>query len=132
MRILVLDDDQIVVRAPESYYVDPHDYREDEFVQTKDVPVFVHRFFREEWDEVWIDHDLGNLVPTGRTATHSINYHMLGADRKPVSNPKILITTMNVSAARTMADDLARAGLNVHIVPISFLNGQGISRGEVI
>lgn len=47
MRILVLDDNKIERKAPDTdILVNPHDYREDEFVQTVNVKTFVDKFFR--------------------------------------------------------------------------------------
>lgn len=129
MRILILDDNEIVVTAPEEYSF--CDYRDDELVQTANVKTFVDKFFREEWDEVWIDHDLGRLKINGRTATKEIYNYILGSGRRMVSSPYVKITTMNPSAAMLMEDDIRACGLNVVRYPISYMGPHGISRGGI-
>lgn len=132
MRILVLDDNEIVRSAPADYWDDPHDYREDEFVQTKDVKEFVKLFFTEEWDLVWIDHDLSQGHITGRTATKDIYNYMLGSNRKVKRVDEVWVTTMNPSGANAMVSDLVACELRVKSAPISALCDYGISRGDHI
>lgn len=132
LRILVLDDNEIVRTAPESYFVDPHDYRDDEFTQTRNVRKFVEHFFKGEWDLVWIDHDLGTGKINGRTATKDIYDYILGSGRKMKSTPEIWITTMNPAVADNMVSDLVACKLNVKVFPISALRDYGISRGDII
>lgn len=132
MRILVLDDNEIVCSAPEDYFTDPHDYREDEFFQTKDVKEFVTLFFTEEWDLVWIDHDLSQGRITGRTATKDIYNYMLGSNRKVKRVDEVWVTTMNPSGANAMVSDLQQCGFKIKAFPISALSDYGISRGRLI
>ena len=133
MRILVLDDNKIERKAPDTdILVNPHDYREDEFVQTVNVKTFIDKFFRQEWDEVWIDNDLGDPTQNGRTATKEIYNYILGSNRKMASSPLIRITTMNVSAATTLLSDLVACDLNAIICPISSLDLYGVSRGDLL
>jgi len=131
MRILVLDDNKIIRSAPEDYFDDPHDYREDEFVQTKDVKEFVKLFFREQWDAVWFDHDLGG-PKNGRHATKDIHHYILGCGRLVHGRPLCVIITMNPSAANNMISDLVAANLLVRYAPISALAPYGISRGDLL
>lgn len=132
MRILVLDDNRIIRAAPDKMYHNPHDFREDEFVQTRSVRKFVELFFKETWDLVWIDHDLGTGKINGRTATRDIYNYICGSNRKSVSQPKVWITTMNPSVGETMLSDLKECGFDAICLPISSLYDQGISRGEII
>lgn len=132
MHILVLDDSEIIRRAPADWFYDPHDYREDEFVHTKDVKEFVRLFFTEEWDLVWIDHDLSQGHITGRTATKDIYNYMLGSNRKVKRVDEVWVTTMNPSGANAMVSDLVACGLRVKSAPISALSDYGISRGDYI
>lgn len=132
MKILVLDDNEIIRTAPEPFFVDPHDYRNDEFTQTRNVRKFVNQFFRGDWDQVWIDHDLGTGKITGRTATKEIYHYILGSGQKMKSDPEIWITTMNPAVSDNMKLDLAACGLKVRVFPISALGDYGISRGNTI
>ncbi len=132
MKILVLDDNEIIRTAPEAYFINPHDYRDDEFTQTRNVRNFVDLFFTGEWDLVWIDHDLGTGKINGRTATKEIYNYILGSGRKMTSNPGIWITTMNPSVSDNMESDIRACGLKVMSFPISALGPYGISRGEII
>lgn len=132
MKILVLDDQEIIRRAAEDYYVDPHDYRKDEFTQTTDVKEFVELVFSGEWDEIWIDHDLGQGNITGRTATKDIYDQIGGLGRKLNGNPTFLIITMNPSAVNSMLSDLVMVGLPAIWRSISFLEPLGISRGDYL
>lgn len=132
MRILVLDDNEIIRSAPADFFIDPHDYREDEFVQTKDVKEFVRLFFKEEWDLVWIDHDLSQGQITGRTATKDIYNYMLGSGRQIKRVDEVWVTTMNPSGANAMVSDLQRCGFKIKAFPITALIDYGISRGQLI
>lgn len=132
MKILVLDDNEIVRTAPASYFIDPHDYRDDEFTQTRNVQRFVNLFYQGEWDLVWIDHDLGTGKINGRTATKEIYNYILGSGRKMMSDPEIWITTMNPAVAGNMVSDLIPCNFRVKAFPISALGPYGISRGEII
>ncbi len=129
MRILVLDDQEILRKKPADGY---HDYRDDLFIQTRRVRKFVDRFFRECWDEVWIDHDLNNPSESGRTATKEIYHYMLGSGRKPLSTPDIKIISMNVVGARAMTGDLLACGFRCLYTPISMYDFAGIERGNTI
>jgi len=138
MRILVLDDNEIIRRAPADYFVDPHDYREDEFVQTMDVKEFVRLFFTEEWDQVWIDHDLGSGRPTGRDATKDIYNYICGSNRKVKRIGEVWVTTMNPSASNNMVSDLIKCSayldyvFKINYVPIGSLHDYGITRGALL
>lgn len=132
MKILVLDDNEIIRTAPEAYFINPHDYRDDEFTQTRNVRNFVDLFFRGEWNLVWIDHDLGTGKINGRTATKEIYHYILGSGRKMKSTPEIWITTMNPAVADNMASDLRSCSFTVKVLSISSLGPHGISRGEFI
>lgn len=132
MKILVLDDNEIIRTAPQPFFVNPNDYRNDDFTQTRNVRKFVTQFFTGDWDLVWIDHDLGTGKINGRTATRDIYNYILGSGRKMKSDPEIWITTMNPAVADNMKSDLANCGFDVKAFPISALRDYGISRGDAI
>lgn len=129
MRILVLDDNEILRGEADPGF---DDYRDDVFIQTRNVKQFVDRFFRECWDQVWIDHDLGDPSQSGRTATKEIYKYIRGSGRKMLATPDIRVTTMNPSAAKTMLSDLEQCGLPCFYTPISGMGVRGITRGDVI
>lgn len=132
MKVLVLDDNEILRYAPEDYMVDAHDYRNDEFTQTVNINKFVDFFFHKVWDEVWIDHDLGHPTNNGRTATKKIYEKFLGDGWKMQSEPLIRITTMNDAVAKILMSDLQQCGFNVIRFPISSLGAYGIVRGKTL
>lgn len=129
MKILVLDDNKLVIRAPADYFVDPHDYRTDVIVQVASRNAFMEMFDLGDWDSVWLDHDLGDHRFTGRDATKWI-YSLQGLEFHIPA--EFVITTMNPAVADSMASDLANTGVPVKRIPISHMRDHGIERGDFI
>lgn len=131
MKILVLDDNELLFTAPASYFIDPHDYRTDTVVQVCHPDAFWDQYETDIWDEVWIDHDLGNPKFSGRDVTKRYG-EMAHAGRK--FTEKIVIITMNPAVADNMGSDILSQspGAKVTRCPISFLGDSGVSRGDPI
>lgn len=130
MKILVLDDNELIIRAPESYFENPHDYREDDIVQVAGCDAFWFQHKLGGWDEVWLDHDLGNPMEDGRTVTKQIaELSHMGVR----FSETFVVISMNPVAAQTMVSDLATGGHNkMAYAPISSLGSYGVSRGNHI
>lgn len=128
MKILILDDNEIVFTAPESFMVDPHDFRLDTIVQVARPSIFWEEYPMMEWDEVWLDHDLGNPKFNGRTVTKALAE--LGHEQGRLT-PHFVVLTMNPSAANSMVSDLAPYA-SVRYAPISCYRDCGVNRGLLI
>lgn len=132
MKILVLDDNEIIRSAPADYFVNAHDYRTDNFTQTRYVEEFLILLYsHNDWDEVWMDHDLGNPDENGMIAVKAILENLYVFKRKVPGSPLFVITTMNPAISNRMYDDLASV---VHVIrkSMSSLGDFGISRGNYI
>ena len=130
MRILVLDDNLLQVRAPNDYVVEPHDYREDYIVQVARPSVFWDQYYKGGWDELWLDHDLGKTTYNGRFVSKGLSklYH----EGQPVRE-RILVITMNPIAGDHMISDLThKTDIRALRWPISILNDNGVTRGDLI
>jgi hypothetical protein len=131
MKLLILDDQEILIDPPD----DPshHDFTKDEICQVMDEEDFKHCLLTEDWDEVWLDHDLGpddycgiHTGWNGKKATLWIaEYtHYNG----PLNVGLFRVTTMNIRRAPEMVDDLERAGYRVCRTPIFTI--MYVKRGE--
>lgn len=130
MKILILDDNEIIFGAPEDFLIDPHDFREEYVVQVTHPYDFWKEFKKESWDEIWLDHDLGDSrMTTGRNVTRKIA-EMVHQGFEFSSLFRVI--TMNPSAAVSMMSDLRTSGVLVVQHPISALSHFGVSRGDVI
>lgn len=127
MKILILDDQQIVFRAPESYFVDPHDYRNDQIVQVSHPAYFWEEYEQgQPWDEIWIDHDLGLPGYSGEDVTREFKRRAFYGE---TFTAEVIVTTMNPHAAKRMMLDLNRFGdIRAAARPIGFLEPLGVSR----
>lgn len=132
MKILVLDDHEILRYPPDENLEDPHDYTKDEFTQTVNINQFVDFFFNKEWDEIWIDHDLGHPTKTGRTATKKIYQKLSEAGWKMKSNPIIRITTTDDFVAKILRSDFEGFGLRVIRAPLSSMRPYGVVSGKTL
>lgn len=130
MNILVLDDNELVIKAPEDYFVDPHDYRTDTIVQVACPDTFWSEYSKREfWHQIWLDHDLGHHDYSGRTVT--MRFYTEG----PVHQDRVgvfYVITNNPGTAKTMESDLFYTGVPVVRFPQSSLIRHGIHRGKVI
>jgi hypothetical protein len=133
MNILILDDQEIIFRAPADYYVEPHDFRGDNVVQVARPDQFFEQFELgyAQWDLIMLDHDLGDPTCSGRDITKC--FAEMGNDGRTFSSIEIWITSMNPPAADSMYEDLKRyTDATVWRQPMSRLNDLGISRGGTI
>lgn len=127
MRILILDDNEIIFGAPADYLVDPHDYRNDEVVQVSHPDVFWQVYEEDVWDEIWLDHDLGLSHFTGRDVTKRFN-EMAHAGRRFSST--FYVVTMNPSIATIMISDLrVHPQTLAYFVPFGQFGQLGATRG---
>jgi len=137
MKILVLDDQEIIRSKPASHYVDAHDYTKDEFEQFDDVQLFLDRLYDDVyWDEVWIDHDLGNKFgvqfSNGKHATYEI---LVNANEEYPILPDVgmfRIISANAAVQGGMCSDIQMAGLQCEITPMYIMGSWGISRGDYL
>lgn len=130
MYILVLDDNELWIRAAEDHFVDPHDFRTDDIVQVACPDTFWQEYYkRDYWDEVWLDHDLGYHEYSGRTVT--LAFYNDGKVHKARVG-KFVVITNNPGAAKTMVSDLEWTGVTTIACPQSSMTALGIWRGEEI
>lgn len=131
MRILILDDNEIIVDDPETYVVDPDPFKTDEILQVRGPVPFFRLLYDEPWDEVWLDGDLGDPSFSGQRATYLISeeFHMR---RKVPTVGLWRIITMNTVAGPRMQSDLEGCGFKVVQTPIFLFAAGGIRRGELI
>ena len=120
-RILIIDDDQLSFTKAERY-------QGTHITQVLDREEFFKRLYNEPWDEVWIDHDLGDVVHTGRHVTRQIQQDILTATES-TNVDRWFVITNNYARAATMVDDLKRCGFDARHVPQSALYSQlGVER----
>jgi hypothetical protein len=136
MNILILDDQEIIFGAPADYFVDPHDFRNDNVIQVATRDNFMNMFINGTpegpWDMVWLDHDLGNPEFNGREITKWIA-EFVHEGNMNVDNIQFWITTMNPHTSKTMYMDLDHyTDAIVHRYDMSSLRDFGISRGGII
>ena len=133
MKILVLDDQKIQTHAPAAWLADPVDYREVIFTQFRRVQSFLDSLYADEFDEVWMDHDLGlTLTETGKTATYKI-LEKYNFDRILPKSTNFVLISNNPAGRQAMLSDLeAVPGIVANIHPMTFMYDLGISRGESI
>lgn len=129
MKILILDDNEIIFGAPEEYYQDPHDYRKDTVVQVSHPNFFWEEFPKEDWDEIWLDHDLGLPGYNGQDVTREFSRRAFYGEK---CRANFIILSMNPLAAQRMVSDLHLFSVNVKAIPISFMGDLGVSRGFLI
>lgn len=136
MNILILDDQEIIFRAPADYFVDPHDFRNDNVVQvatqTNFMNMFVIGIAEDGWDMVWLDHDLGVPDSNGRDITKWIAESSFTKEIN-VDDIEFWITSMNPHASDAMYRDLDHyTDALVRRYSMSSLGDLGISRGGII
>lgn len=137
MNILILDDNELIFGAPADYFVDPHDYRRDTIVQTACSETFWEQYYlgprpcsAEGWDEIWLDHDLGDPTDCGRFVTMIFAQQGFNGRHFP---ELFRIISMNHAAAVAMVDDISRfTNAQVARFPVFMLAAYGVSRGDVI
>lgn len=130
MNILILDDQEIIFRAPADYFVDPHDFRNDNVIQVAHPDQFWEMYYGRHWDIIWLDHDLGNPEYNGRDITK--RFAEMGHDGMDLSHLQIWITSMNPVAADAMYTDISHyTNIQVFLRNMSTLHELGISRGGV-
>jgi hypothetical protein len=129
MKILVLDDDAVKVRAPQA---DKHDFRDDEFTQVCTWEDFFSWLYDSyiHWDEVWLDHDLGLRGETGSDYTYEIVSRAIVHETYPHVG-KFRIISNNAAAAHRMWDDLHSLGIEVEKSPMWMLGDFGIYRDGI-
>ena len=130
MKILVLDDNEIIVRRP--FSDDFHDYTQDEFTVIPTVREFLIALYdNTEWDEVWLDHDLG--LYEGKTGLDAVKA-VMGTGMEHDNWPKVkkFIITTNSPVGDRMADDLKCQLWDVVRKPMYLLSDYGICRGDLI
>jgi hypothetical protein len=136
MNILILDDQEIIFRAPADYFVDPHDFRNDNVIQVATQSNFMNMFINGTpdglWDMVWLDHDLGNPGFNGRDITKWI-VEFVHEGNMNVDDIEFWITSMNPHASDAMYKDLDHyTHALVRRYGMSSLGDYGISRGGII
>jgi hypothetical protein len=131
MKILILDDDEIICHKAPSYMVDGKDFTQADITQVNSVPAFFNVFKDDQvWDEIWLDNDLGDpdYLNTGIACSRKLAamFH----DDPLTTVGKFRVTTMNNVAQATIADNLTQTATVVCISPISSMEQYGVSRGN--
>lgn len=131
MKILILDDDEIICRKAPSYMVDGKDFTQADITQVNNVTSFFVIFNQDRiWDEIWLDNDLGDSDYTNTGIACSRELAAMFHENPLTTVGKFRVTTMNNVAQNVIADNLTQTGAVICISPISFMEQYGVSRGN--
>lgn len=132
IKILILDDDEILFMEQPDWMTDPSPFKDAEITQVNSVKAFFEVFDEDpNWDEIWVDNDLGPDATFGNSGmglskrlAHDYHGNLLttvGAFR---------VTTMNNTASCYIADNLFQICNKVIMSPIFTLKAYGVCRGD--
>lgn len=132
MKILILDDDEILFMRPPGNIIDPFDFKNAEIVQVNSTKAFFEVFDEDpNWDEIWIDNDLGPDSTFGNSGMGLSKRLAHDYYDEPLTTVELFrVTTMNASVQNTIADNLSQTGTAVVISPISVMECYGVCRGD--
>lgn len=123
MDLLILDDQQIIMGQ--------HAYWADWNITQVDTVLEAHLKIGDgtHWDEVWLDHDLGEGEMNGALLTYMLasDYHTLN---KTWDVDLFRITSMNVGVQDRMRNDLWQCRYRCETTPISALARFHVTRGQ--
>ncbi len=129
MKVLILDDNRVLMGMPLKSGL--QDYSTAYVVQPPSVTQFLNELYSCTWDEVWLDHDLGTGLHSGRTVTRTIQEHAIMWDNYPKVGI-FLITTNNTEGAKYMFSDLSCIDAPVILAPMWMLHDHNVWREGLI